>query len=91
MMLSKLSKIVNPSFGRQLTARSMTAMPKPIENPDIKHTGVSRQLKIQFRKCHKKKICLQILKVSGTTVHKYLHNSWAVGTWGCSPRFWQIS
>jgi len=40
MMLSKLSKIVNPSFGRQLTARSMTAMPKPIENPDIKHTGI---------------------------------------------------
>ena len=56
MMLSKLSKIVSPSFGRQLTARSMTAMPKPIENPDIKHTGVSRQLKIQFRKCHKNKL-----------------------------------
>merc|ERR1711963_1196085 len=37
-MLSKLSKIVIPSFGRQLAA--MSTMPKPIENPDIKHTGI---------------------------------------------------
>ena len=55
MMLSKLSKIVSPSFGRQLTARSMTAMPKPIENPDIKYTGVSRQFRI--RKKYARKFC----------------------------------
>lgn len=40
MMLSKLSKIVSPAFGRQLAAMSTASMPKPIENPDIKHTGI---------------------------------------------------
>jgi len=40
MMLSKLSKIVSPTFGRQLAAMSTASMPKPIENPDIKHTGI---------------------------------------------------
>jgi len=39
-MLSKLSKIVNPSFGRQLAAMSTASMPKPIESPDIKYTGI---------------------------------------------------
>ena len=62
MMLSKLTKIVSPTFGRQLAAMSTASMPKPIENPDIKHTGVSRQLKIQFRKCHKKKYVRKFCK-----------------------------
>ena len=40
MMLFKLSKIVSPAFGRQLAARSTASMPKPIESPDIKYTGI---------------------------------------------------
>ena len=54
-MLSKLSKIVSPAFGRLLPTMSTASMPQPIENPDIKNTGVSRLLKIHFK--IRKKIC----------------------------------
>ena len=36
-----LARFAKPSLGRQLAAMSTAARPKPIQNPDIKHTGVS--------------------------------------------------
>ena len=45
-MLANLAKVVRPSFGRQLAAMSTAARPAPIENPDIKYTGVRTTSKV---------------------------------------------
>ena len=39
-MLSKLSRFVKPSLGRQFAALSTAPQPQPNPSPDIKHTGV---------------------------------------------------
>ena len=40
-LFKMLARFAKPSLGRQLAAMSTAARPKPIQNPDIKHTGVS--------------------------------------------------
>ena len=43
-MLSKLSRFVKPTLGRQFAALSTAPQPQPNPNPDVKYTGVSLSL-----------------------------------------------